>query len=187
MATNDLIVRIGTPIVIANSTYSPGTNTTLGTRTDDIDTAGITTGAARQGVKFDFGANRATSYSVRATMELATDPAAGGTIDYYISPSHSATAAVGNTGGASGADAAYTGYSGHTLAESLKHLDFVGSIPAGVQNDSDGVIIAVVGTFVPTARYACLIIVNNTSVSFHSDSIEMATLFEPQILQRASS
>lgn len=180
---NKVLVTIGTNIVIANSTYSPGTNTTLGARTDDIDVDGLGTGAARQGVKFDFGQGLdvwARRWMCMSTFEMASDPAAGGNMQYFVSPSISSTPAVGNAGGATGADAAYTGYSGSTLAEGLAQMQRVGlPVNVAIQNDTDGVQIAVVGIFTPTHRYGSLITFNNTSVGLHSDSIEAAFRFAP--------
>ena len=178
---NEIRQKTGTDIILANSTYSPGTNTTLGTRTDDIDCDGLTAAAARQSVKFDFTALRARQYEVTVTYEIASDPAAGGTVDLYLSPSHSATAAVGNMGLATGADGAYAATGGYTLAELLTHLQFIGSAPVAVQNDGDGVQVAPVAVFSPTNRYGCLIVVNNASVAFHSDSVEFAVRFAPII------
>ena len=181
MATNQVLQVTGTDIIIADSSYSPGTNTILGTRTDDIDVAGLTTGQAREGVKIDLLAAHARSYSVDMTVEMATDPAAGGTIDLYWSESHSATAAVGNMGGCTGADADYAGYSTLTLAEALLQLKFIGSLVVGVNNDLDGVQIGQVGIFAPVQRYGVLVWHNNTSVTIHSDSIECAVRFTPII------
>lgn len=180
---NEILYKVGTPIVFADSVYSPGANTSLGTRTDDIEAAALAAAAACQSVKKDLGATRAMLYDVRTTFEIASDPAAGGSVDFYWSPSHSATAAVGNPGLCSGAAAAYAATGGYTLAELLTHLHFIGSAPVAVQNDADGVQIAHVGAFSPTARYGCLVVVNSCSVAFHSDSVEFAVLFEPIIAE----
>ena len=178
---NEVLIKTGTDIVIANSTYSPGTNTILGTRTDDIDVTTLTTGSARQGVKIHLGATRAALFSVDMTVEMATDPTAGDTIDLYWSESHSATAAVGNMAGTTGADATYSGYSTLTLAESLLQMIFIGSLILGVNNDLDGVQIGHVGVFSPKLRYGQLVVHNNSAVSTHSDSIEFAVRLSPVI------
>jgi hypothetical protein len=182
-ATGDVLYKTGTNIVVANDTYSPGTNTILGTRTDDIDCASLAAAAARQGVKIDLGATRAIEYDVRMTVEIALDPAAGGAVDLYWFPSHSTTAAVGNMGGTTGADAAYTGYSTIGLSESLKQGKHIGSLLIGINNDADGVQIGRVGRFSPTDRYGCLVVVNNTNQAFHSDSVEFAVLMAAIITQ----
>ena len=179
-----ILHTVGTPIVIADSSYSP-TGTVLGTRTDDIDVAGLAAAAARQGVKIDLGASRAMSYDIRMTFEIAADPTAGGSIKLYWSPSHSGTAGVGNMGLCTGADAAYAATGGYLLAEMLAHLQLIGIVPVAVQNDEDGVQAAHVGTFYPTARYGCPVVLNNCSQAFHSDSIEFAILLEPIIVTTA--
>lgn len=179
---NEVLVKSGTVLIFASSgVYSPGANTTLGTLTDDIDMVGLTTGQAREGVKADLTALRAAAFSVDMTMEPATDPTAGDTIDLYWSGSHSGTAAVGNMGNVTGADADWAGAVGETLAESLAHMIFIGSLPLAVQNDADGVQIGHVGIFVPTERYGVLVVHNNSAITLHSDSIEMAVRFTPII------
>lgn len=183
MATNAVYVKNGTSFIWANSDYSPDTNDSLGTysATYDIDLDGdnVTAGTARQSIKADLGNPRAALYAVTAAIELASDPAANGSIDFYWSYSESATAAVGNAGHATGADGAYAATAGYTLAELLRHLQFIGSMPAAVQEDGDGVQLAHVGIFMPLARYGSLIVYNNTSVAFHSDAAEMAVRFMP--------
>ncbi len=181
---SEILYKVGTPIVIADSTYSPGSaNTALGTRTDDIDVVSLGAAAARQGVKIDFGVVRAMLYDVRMTFEMAVDPTAGGTIDVYMSPSHSATPAIGNLGLLTGADAAYTGYVTLALAEALKQIPRVGGANVGINNDGDGVQMAHVGVFSPMARYYCPLVYNNTNVALHNDSIEFAVLFEPVVTE----
>ncbi len=182
MATNQVLQVTGTGLIFADATYSPGTNTILGTRTDDIDAAGLTAGQARESVKADLGAAHAESFSVDATTEIATDATAGDTLDLYWSESHSATAAVGNMAGTTGADADYSGYSGLTLAESLKQMTRIGSLIVGVNNDTDGVQIGHVGILPATQRYGVLVIHwNAASAALHSDSVEMAVRFTPII------
>lgn len=183
MATNAVYLKNGTSFVWANSTYSPGATAinNLGTysATYDIDLAGLSAAAARQSIKADLGNPRPQMYAVDAAIEIETDPAAGGAIGFYWAHSESATAAMGNMGHASGADGAYAATAGYTLSELLLHLQFIGSLPAAVQNDSDGVQVGHVGVFTPRARYGSLIVVNNTSVALHADSVEMAVRFMP--------
>lgn len=179
---NEVRVKSGTIFVIANSTYVPDTDDSLGTITDDIDVVGLTTGQAREGVKIDLGATRAAAFSVDIAVEMATDPTAGDTIDLYWSASASASAAVGNMGpDVTGADADYAG-TGHgypALADALNQMQFIGSLRLAIQNDTDGVQLGHVGVFVPTQRYGVLIFHNNSAVSLHSDSVEMAIRFTP--------
>jgi hypothetical protein len=181
--SNNILYTVGTPIVIADATYSPGANTTLGTRTDDIDVTDLAAAAARQSDKIDLGATRAPYYDVRVTFEPATDPATGGSLQLYWSASHSGTAAVGNMAGCSGADGAYTGYSTILLAAALTQMELIGIAPAGIANDGDGVQISHVGIFSPSSRYGCVVVYNNMSVALHSDSVEFAILLEPIIPQ----
>ncbi len=178
---NEILVKTGTQIIVADSSYSPTAARLLGTRTDDIDCVGLTTGQARESVKIDLTATRAPSYLVMVATELATDPAVGGSIDLYWSPSHSASANVGNAGGATGADADFSGYDTLTLAEALLQMDVIGSLLCGVNNDADGVQIGSAGVWSPSSQYGVLIVHNNTSITLHFDSVEMAVAFNPII------
>ena len=181
---NEVLVKTGTAIILADVTdYSPTAARTLGTRTDQIDLTSLAAAAARQSDKIDFGATRAELYDVRINFEIAADPTAGGTIDLYISPSHSGTANVGNVGHCTGADAAYAAIAGYTLAELLKHLLFIGTVAVAVQNDGDGVQSAHVGVFSPTDRYGSIVVVNSCSQAFHGDADEHAIGFFPIIAE----
>lgn len=182
---NEILYKVGTSLLFSNSTYSPTAARSMGTyqAANDIDVASLAAAAARQSTKGDFTSVRAMLYDVRMTFEIASDPAAGGTVDIYASPSHSGTANVGNVGHCTGADAAYAAIAGYTLDELLAHLQFIGSAPVAIQNDADGVQHANVGTWSPTARYNSIVVVNNCSVAFHSDSVEFAILFEPIIAE----
>ena len=180
---SEILQKTGTSFVWANSDYSPGANTSLGTysATYDIDPVDLAAAAARQSIKADLTATHAAEYQVDMTWEPVTDPAAGGTIDLYWSESASGTAAVGNMGGCTGADGAFTGYSTVTLAVALTQMKYIGSFNVGVANDADGVQIGTVGVFNPVQRYGCLVVVNNTSVAMHSVSDELAVRFTPII------
>ena len=181
---NNVLYTVGTPIVVADTTdYSPGASTTIGARTDQIDVTSLAAAAARQSDKLDLGATRAMLYDIRTTFEIASDPAAGGSVDFYWSASQSATANIGNMGLCTGADAAYAATGGYTLAELLQTLQLIGTASVAVQNDADGVQIAHAGVFFPTSRYGCLVVVNSCSIAFHSDAVEFAVLFEPIIQQ----
>jgi len=181
---NEILFKEGTQILIANSTYSPTAARSLGSSiTDDIDMVGLTTGQAREGVKIDLGATRPMAYYVRMAMEFATDPAAGGTMDFYWSGSHSASANVGNVGGTTGADGDFAGYDTLTLAEALLQMDLIGQLICGVNNNADGVQIGSLGIWSPPTRFGVPVVVNNTSVTLHSDSIEMAIALDPIITE----
>ncbi len=182
MATNQVLISTGADIIFASTNYSPATNTILGSNTlDALAVDGLTTGQARESLKVDLGASHAPSFSVDLSMEPATDPAAGGTIDLYWSESHSATAAVGNMGLVTGADADWAGASGITLAESLLMMKYIGSFSVAVQNDADGSAqVGHVGIFSPIQRYGVLVYLNNTSITLHDD-VESAVRFTPVI------
>jgi hypothetical protein len=182
MANNILIVE-GTAIVVADATYDPTAARTLGAITDDIDCAGLTSGQARESDKIDLLEFRAPSYRVLVATELETDPVAGGSIDLYWSPSHSASPNVGNAGGALGADGDFAGYDTLTLAEALLQMDVIGSLLCGINDDEDGVQIGRAGVWTPSSRYGVLIVHNNTSIVLNDDSIEMAVGFYPIIPQ----
>lgn len=170
--------------------YAGGTgNNSLqitGARDVQIDVTDLAAGAARQSAKVDLGngtALFAETYSVQMSLEMATDPVAGEVVELYWSPSPDSSAAVGNAGGASGSDAAYAGYAASTLAEGLADLIPIGHLPLAVMNDADGVPqLGFVGVFSPPDRYGSLIVKNGSAADvFHSDAVEFAVSFNPQV------
>ena len=168
-------ITIGTPIVVADSTDYVN-NQGMGARTNQIDLTSLAAGAARQSDKLDFTANIDLEYILGSSVEWATAPAAGETVDFYISWSNSGTAATNNSGGVSGSDSAYTGYSSN-LADSLKQLQYLGSMVATVQATS-------VSTFTPRARYGTLVVVNNSAAdALMNDAVEMAVRITPLVTQ----
>ena len=185
MATNLVLVTVGTQIVFADhaTDYVGGTgNNSLeiaGSTDVQIDMTGVLTNAARNSVKLDFGAVRGAAFAVMISVEPATDPTLGDTIDLYWSPSPDSSAAVGNAGNASGADAAYAGTAVRTLAEGLAQMLFIGSFRLAVSNDADGVQIGFVAVFVPPDRYGSLVVHNNSAIPLHSDAVEFAVSFQP--------
>ena len=185
MATNQVLMTPGTPLIFASTAYAGGTNTVLiagaDPETDIITVVSLAIDGARQSAKADLGASHAALYSVDMTVEMALDVTAGGSIDLYWSQSHDATIAIGNMGGTSGADAAYTGYSTMTMDEGLRQMDFIGSLQLGVNNDLDGVQIGHVGIFSPVQRWGCLVVHNNSDQATHSDSVEFAVRLTPII------
>jgi len=184
MPTTTLIRTDSTVIIFTHpSEYSAQTNGVIGTRTHDIDVdEGVTTGLAEESIKVDLGVNHAEAYEVMCTFQMEDDITAGGTLDFYWSNSHSATAAVGNLATASGASGAFAARNGLTLAELLNQLIYVGSAQVGINNDgdtNDGLQIAPVGTFIPGAqRYGSMIMHNNTSVTME-DAVEFAIRMKP--------
>lgn len=156
-AANDL--RKGTPTAVA------------------ITMTGVASAAARQSAKFDFGASRAQRYSVRAAIELAATPTAGATVDIYLAPSSSATAATGNAGAVSGSDAAYSGYSSN-ISASVKQLIPIGVFVCTAQATAT-VQVAECGEFTPPERYGSLVVVNSSSAAIHSDDQEFLIVLDP--------
>lgn len=178
MALPDSFKRtVGTAIVLADTTdYSPANS--LGSRTNQLDLTSVANAAARQSDKIDFGANRAELWSLAAAIEIAATPTAGLTIDFYLAPSHSATAATANGGGIGGADAAYTGYSSN-LTDSLKQLMYLGSMVTTAQATGTVQIAINVCVFAPPERYGTIVVVNNSGAALHSDAVEMAVRLSP--------
>lgn len=178
MATSEVLIKSSPSvanIVLANSGDYSGD---LGDQTDQIDLTSLAALAARQSAKVDLGATRAPLYSVFAAIEFATAPVVGETIDFYWSPSPSVTAATANAGGASGADAAYDGYSAN-LADSLKQLEFIGSLVLTVQATTT-VQFGLIGLLVPRLRYGSLIVVNSSAAdNLLADAVEMGVLLHP--------
>tara|TARA_R100000808_G_scaffold19404_1_gene42112 strand:+ start:11 stop:571 length:561 start_codon:yes stop_codon:yes gene_type:complete len=170
----------GTPIVLSDATdYNPAAANSLGTRTDQIDLTSLAAGTARQSDKFDFGTEWDIQYSLSAAIEWASSPVDGESVDFYIAFSPDATAANANPGNVSGADSAYTGYSSD-LDDSLAQLKYLGAMSA-VANTSVQIQTQIV-TFVPTARYATLVVVNSSDAdNFASDAIEMSVSLTPII------
>lgn len=180
MAPPDSFKRtVGTAIVLADTTdYSPATANNLGTRTDQIDLTSVSNAAARQSAKVDFGANRAELWNLACAMEIAATPTAGNTIDFYLAPSNSGTAANNNPGGISGSDAAYTGYSSN-LSASLKQLMYIGSMVTTAQATGTVQVCMSVGVFAPPERYGTVVVVNNSGAALHSDAVEMSVVLTP--------
>ena len=173
-------IVVGTPLVVADTTYTNSQG--LGARTDQINLTSISAGSAQQSDKIDFTANIDLEYVLSAAVEWATAPTAGETVDFYIGWSSSATAGTNNPGGLGGADAAYTGYSAN-LDDSLKQLQYIGSMVATVQATGTVQIDTSVATFTPRLRYGTLVVVNNSSTAFHSDAAETAVALTPLTTQ----
>lgn len=178
---NDILLKSGTAILLGHSAdYNPSANNILiaGGITIELDLTSLAALSARQSAKFDFGSTRAERYKITAALEFATAPIAGETVDFYLAFSPQATAAVGNPGGVSGSDSAYAGYSAN-LDASIKQITFVGAFPLTVQATTD-VQKCEIGVFVPTHRYATLIVDNRSAGdALHSDADEMSVLIEP--------
>jgi len=187
MATSKVLVTTGTGLLFSNSTeYNAADQGDL-ERTDTAPTAvqldmgataGNDTGECRASTKADLTDDRAAAYAVFVSVEFETAPVAGETVDLYWCPSVQSTAGKGNPSFVSGTDAEYAGGNA-TLAEGLAQLTFIGSLLMTVDaNIQTGM----VGVFVPSARYGCMLVHNNTSDDMNgTDGIEMAVLMEPII------
>ena len=180
------IVR-GTALVFSNSgEYVPTVVAGAPTGTDaDIDLGNLAiSGVARQSVKMDIGSvNIDVEYELRAYIEWHTSPTAGGTVDFYVTFSDSATAANNNDAGCDGTDSLFQGYGADAASgtEALKQLDLVGQLTATADTT---VQVEKVGVFTPTAQYVILVVVNNSSVALAAtDAIETAVVMTPLTLQ----
>lgn len=179
MATNQVLQKLGTAIVFANTTDYSSTVSGLA-RTDQIDLTSLASGAMRQSAKADFGATRARQYRVAVAIEFAVAPASGESVDFYLAASPSATAANANPGGVSGSDAAYTGTAGDSADDSLKQLRYIGSLVATA--DATTVVqYQEIGIISDLMRYNSIVVDNNASQAFHSDAVEMFVAFIPII------
>ena len=142
----------------------------------------VSTLTAREATKCDLGSGTAfypMEFAVTASIEFATAPGTGETVDFYWGPSHSGTAGRGNMSQLTGTDAAYAGGAAELL-EGLKQLIFIGSLVASA-DATTFVQTAYIGRFAPPDRYGTLVVRNSTAVSLHTDAVEMAVAFEPII------
>ena len=178
---NEVLQKVGTQLSFADHAGDFGPTAAnvieVGTPTN-VDLA-LTTLAADTYVnsdQFDFGATRAAQFSVIAAIEWSVAPTAGTTVEFWLAPSPSSGATIGNTGGTDGVDGAYTGYSG--AAEGVAQLMPLGVLVAS----NDAVVqIAYIGKFSPPERFAQLVVRNNTDQSFNADDVEMNVVITPII------
>jgi len=173
---NEILQKVGTPIVLADTTDFDDDPFA---QTDQIDLTSLANGGARQSTKFDFGATRAAKYNVVGSMEVDVAPVSGTVVDLYLAPSLEATAGDSNPGGIVGADGAYTGTAGDSLADSLKQLDFIGSIICTA--DADPVMQTQYFVYAPHARYGTLVVFNQSGQAFVADATHHFIIFEPII------
>lgn len=173
---NEILQKVGTWIVLADTTDF---DDDPGAQTNQIDLTSLADGAARQSDKFDFGATRATRYNVVASFEIDVAPASGEVVSLYLAPSLEATAGDSNPGGVSGSDSGYTGTSGDSLADSLLQLDFIGSVLCTA--DADPTMQTQYFVYAPHARYATLVVMNNSGQAFVGDATHHFVIFEPII------
>lgn len=176
-------IIIGTPIVLADSTYSPTSTNSLGTRTDDLDLTLLTNGTAEQSARFDFTVNIDVEYVLASAVEW-NEITAGQTIDFYMGYNN-ADNTTGWPGGIAGgeASAAYAGYSSN-LTDSLKQLDFLGSMVATVQGSGTVQIDTSISTFTPRDRYGVMVVHNNsTGWDLVNTAVEQAIRITPLTMQ----
>jgi len=185
MPTNQILVKDGIAgLLFSNSAEYVATDLGDLENTDTVPTAvqldlggTVTTQLARQSTKADLGAVHSAQYGVTASIEFATAPVTGETVDFYWSPSHSGTAGKGNMAQTTGVDGAYSGGAA-TLAEGLAQLIFIGSLVC-TADATTFIQTAFIGVFSPPDRYGNLVVHNNTSDDYHSDAVEMAVAFDP--------
>ena len=171
---NEVLQKLGTPIIWADETDFPGWS-----GDNQLDLTGLANGAARQGAKGDLGEKRAQLYALDVWLEYAVAPVSGTTMDIYWAASPHATAATQNPGGTSGSDAAYTGTAGDSLNDSLKQLQFLGSCALTL----DATAVVQRFTFIVSFphRYGMPVFDNNGGQALHSDAVEMAFIVSPLI------
>jgi len=162
-------------VVIADDTY---TSTAAGTRTDQIDLAALGAGTARQSDGVDFGTRRADLHSVYAGVELVA-AVSGTVIDYYIglSPTTSVRPA-----GLTGSDSSYAGTAGDSLDDSLRQLNYIGSLIAtsdttGTQQNQR------IGFFNASEQFGVIVVDNNTTVSFADNGANLYVRINPIITE----
>ncbi len=184
MANKILVAADATPIVWADTADYAGDG---GARTDQITLAGLVSFAARQGAKVDLDrgdvSNRfPAKFVFTLRIEFNVAPAIASTaVDLYWAPSIHPTSTLANPGGVSGSDAAYTGTAGSTLEESLKELQFIGSLMSTKDLDAGGAGLVQQQTFfamLPT-QWVSPVVVNNVDEDFEDDDIEMSITLTP--------
>jgi len=175
----EALVKNGTPVVWADTTDYTGTVSGL-TRTSQIDLTSVASGASRQGAKVDLGATRAAKYEVLIAVEFASGAISDETVDIYLAWSPSSTAANANPGGVSGSDAAYTGTAGDSLADSVKQLEYVGSLTT-TADQTTVVQYGKVGELFAPSRYVSPVLVNNSTGALVADAVEMYIALIPII------
>ena len=172
---NSIPINEGTPIVWADIGGDFGDSPIAGTV--QITLVSLANAAARQGVKVDLGDPRAEIFEITLVIELDAAPTSGLTVDLYMASSPDGTAGVANPGGVSGTDAAYTGTAGDSLADSLKQLDFIGSLIC--TSDAATVVQQQSFKYSPANRYVSPVVFNQSGQAFEGDDIEMSIIMIP--------
>jgi hypothetical protein len=174
-------LAVGTAFILgASGTHSPGATAknNLGAITDEIALASVANDAARQGDKFNFGADRSALFAVSAAIEFAATPTAGKTVEFWLAYSNSATAGQGNPANVGGTDSAYTGYNSN-VDESKVQMERIGILVVTADITPTIQVGTGIGFFIPKFQYATLVVVNKSGAAFHSDNVEMSVALEP--------
>jgi hypothetical protein len=174
----EVLIKSGSPvIVLADTTDYADPN--IGARTDQLDLTGLSTTAARQSDKIDFGASRAAVFAVTAAVEFATAPTSGNVCSIWLAPSMDATAGNANPGGVVGVDGPYSGTAGDALADSINTLTLMGTIVC----TSDAASVVQYGTFMfsPEHRYGTVVVYNEADQNFVGNALSMGVSFTPII------
>lgn len=169
---NAILINKGTPIVWADVDGDFGGSPVGGTV--QITLVSLANAAARQGVEVDLGDPRAEVYDIIFRIELDAAATSGLPVDLYMAPSPDGTA---YPGGVSGADAAYTGTAGDSIADSLKQLDFIGSIPCTA--DAAPVVQQKAFKYSPPEQWVAPVVFNQSGQVFEGDDIEMSIIMTP--------
>lgn len=174
---NEVLLKTKVEYSFQSASYVPTGNNDLSSGTPtvvDLTLSSIADAAAKNSDQVDLGSTRPQMMHVIAAIEWFAAVSAGGTVDFYWSPSANSAVAGGNPGHPDGVDGAWTGDGGGTVAETVKQLVYIGSL---VTTDLQGVQIGVVGSFEPTHQYGQLIVVNNSGTTLcGTDDIESSVL-----------
>ncbi len=178
MANNQVLRKIGSPATIMLADVTDFDNTPI-PDTDQMDMTSLANAGARQSDKFDFGAEWADLYDVHCEFEIDVAPVSGAVVSVYLAPSDEAAAALGNPGGIVGADGPYTGTGGDSLADSLLTMDFIGDVIC--TSDTDPVMHSKTLAFSPVARYATIVVYNQSGQAFVADADHHYIRFTPVV------
>ncbi len=181
MANNQVLRKIGSPLRVVLANASDFDNLPF-PDTDQMDMTSLADAAARQSDQFDFGESVDVGewsevYDVACSFEVDVAPVSGTIIEVYLAPSINSDPALDNPGGVSGSDSAYTGTAGDSLVDSLKQLDFIGSVVC--TSDADPVMQIQAFAYSPHARFGTLVVVNNSGETFVGDAIHHYIIFTP--------
>jgi len=178
---NEVLLKTKIEYSFESSSYSPTGNNDLSSGTPTVvdllmaASGGIADTEAMNSDQVDLGATRPQAFAVTAAIEWFAAVTAGGTVDFYWSPSGHSSVGIGNPGRPDGTAGDYTGDGGGTVAESVLQMILIGSLTT---TDLVGVQIGYVGSFSPPNQYGQLIVVNNSGTTLcGTDDIESSILF----------